>query len=229
MTDLTETIAPKSDQINADDLITGPRTITIREVSRNASPDQPINIYFQGDDNKPFRPCKSMRRVLVHVWGSNGVDYVGRSMTLYRDPEVTFGGAKVGGIRISHMSHIDGKQTMALTAAKARRKPYVVEPLRDAPQREQQRAAEGESLPDHIAKMAEDMAQQGVEAFRSWWNTPEAKGWWGLLKPQLSHYQQLASKADQAKSNEPGEDPFGLTDSAGESDDGGELIAPDDR
>jgi hypothetical protein len=31
-------------------------------------------------------------------------------MTLYCDPEVQFGGMKVGGIRISHMSDIDGEE-----------------------------------------------------------------------------------------------------------------------
>lgn len=130
MTDLSTTIAPKSDQLNADDLIPGPRTITVTRVNGNKDPDQPISVYFEGDNGKPYKPGKSMRRVLVYLWGKNGEDYVGRSMTLYRDPEVTFGKDKVGGIRISHMSHIDGEQTMPLTVTRGQRKPYVVQPLR---------------------------------------------------------------------------------------------------
>ena len=53
-------------------------------------------------------------------------------MTLYCDPEVKFGGVKVGGIRISHMSHINGRQSLMLTTTRARRSEYFVEPLTDA-------------------------------------------------------------------------------------------------
>jgi hypothetical protein len=130
MTDLGTTIAPKSDQLNADDLIAGPKTIRVTKVTSNpGAPEQPISVYFDGDNNKPYKPGKSMRRVLVQVWGKDGDAYVGRSMTLYRDQGVQFGGIAVGGIRISHMSHIDAPVTMALTATRASRKPYTVKPL----------------------------------------------------------------------------------------------------
>jgi hypothetical protein len=71
-----------------------------------------------------------MRRVLVHCWGADGNVLRGRRLTLYRDENVQFGGIKVGGIRISHMSHIDREITMALTATRAKRTPYTVKPLR---------------------------------------------------------------------------------------------------
>lgn len=132
--DMTMFITPKSDQLNADDLIGGPRTITVTKVSANqGSPEQPVSIWFEGDGGKPYKPCKSMRRVLVHVWGSDARSYAGRSMTLYCDPSVQFGGMKVGGIRISHMSHIDKEQTMALTATRAKRAPFTVHPLKAEP------------------------------------------------------------------------------------------------
>jgi len=127
-------IEPKSDQLNADSLIGGPRTVRITGVSANeGSPEQPISIYYDGDDGKPFKPCKSMRRVMVACWGPDASKYVGRALTLYRDPKVQFGGMQVGGIRISHMTDIDEKKTMALTASKAKRAPYTVLPLADAP------------------------------------------------------------------------------------------------
>ena len=123
--------APKSDQLNSDDLIGGPRTVTVTGVRANeGSAEQPISISFEGDNGKPFKPCKSMRRVMVHVWGADAKNYTGRSMTLYCDPDVQFGGLKVGGIRISHMSHIEAPQTMALTATRARRAAFTVQPLR---------------------------------------------------------------------------------------------------
>jgi hypothetical protein len=130
--DVGATIAPKSDQLNADDLIVGPRTITLTAVKARASTgqgDQPIALCFDGDNGKPYLPCKSMRRVLVHCWGRDGAAYVGRSLTLYRDETVAFGGATVGGIRISHMSDLDRAVTMSLTASKASRKPFTVKPL----------------------------------------------------------------------------------------------------
>jgi hypothetical protein len=129
MTDLSRTIAPKSDQLNSDDLINGPMTIVVRDVTQGSSPEQPISIYFDGDNGKPYKPCKSMRRVLVQLWGKDGAQYPGRAMTIYRDPDVMFGGMKVGGIRISHMTGLESPVTMALTATKASRKPFTVKPL----------------------------------------------------------------------------------------------------
>lgn len=123
------TITPKSDQLNADDLIGRTMTIKVREVSIRAGEDQPVSFFFEGDDGKPFKPCKSMRRVIVHAWGANTAEYVGRSMTLFCDPNVTFGKDKVGGIRISHLSDIDADLTMALTVTRANRKPYTVKKM----------------------------------------------------------------------------------------------------
>ncbi len=129
MTDLSQTIDPKSDQINADDLIAGPRTITVTRVVGNSDKDQPVSIFFEGDKGKPYKPCKSMRRVLVHLWGNDGGTYAGRSMTLVRDPKVKFGGIEVGGVRISHMSHIDTDTQLMLTSTRGKRDPYSVRKL----------------------------------------------------------------------------------------------------
>lgn len=132
--DMTQFVIPKSDQLNADDLIGGPRTITVTAVKANeGSAEQPVSIFFDGDNGKPYKPCKSMRRVMVHVWGADAKNYIGRSMTLYCDPNVQFGGMKVGGIRISHMSHMEKAQTMALTATKSKRAPFTVQPLEGGP------------------------------------------------------------------------------------------------
>lgn len=125
---MLSTIVPKSDQINADDLIGKTMTITVREVKFSGGQEQPVSMYFDGSD-KAFRPCKSMCRVLVAAWGPNAKEYVGRSMMLYRDPSVKWGGLEVGGIRISHMTHIDTAMTMALTATKGARKPFTVKPM----------------------------------------------------------------------------------------------------
>lgn len=128
--DMTQFIAPRSDQLNADDLIGGPRTITISRVRASEStPEQPVEIHIEGSD-KPYKPCKSMRRVMVSLWGADASQYVGRSMTLYLDPEVQFGGMKVGGIRIGEMSHIDKDAQLVLTASKTKRAPYMVRKMK---------------------------------------------------------------------------------------------------
>lgn len=126
------TIVPKSDQINADDLIGRSLTITITEVKFSGGTEQPVSMYFDGSD-KAYRPCKSMCRVLVANWGPDAKNYVGRSLTLYRDPKVKWGGLEVGGIRISHMSHIESSVTMALTTTRSNRAPFTVRPLADPP------------------------------------------------------------------------------------------------
>lgn len=123
------TIVPRSDQLNADTLIGQTMTITITEVEINPMGEQPVVMHWEGEAGRPYKPGKSMRRVLVRAWGPDATTYTGRSLTLYCDEGVVFGGVRVGGIRISHMSHIDAPITMALTEKKGSKKPFVVKPL----------------------------------------------------------------------------------------------------
>ena len=128
MLDMSPVIVPKSDQISADDFISGPRTYQIESVVINNGTEQPVNISLVGE-NRVWKPCKSMARVLVAAWGPDAKLYSGKSVTLYRDPKVKWGGLEVGGVRISHMSHIERPLSMALTATKGRRADYTVKPL----------------------------------------------------------------------------------------------------
>ncbi|MCU7527433.1 hypothetical protein LRM64_19600 [Prescottella equi] len=131
--DLTESIAPRSDQLNAEDLLSGPRTVTVEKVTKGSA-EQPVNVHLVEFPGRPFRPSKTVRRILVAAWGADASGYAGRRMTLFRDPAVRFGGQDVGGIRVSHLSHIDKRLTLALTVTRGRRAPYVVEPMPAAPQ-----------------------------------------------------------------------------------------------
>jgi hypothetical protein len=177
MTDLAKTIIPKSDQLNADDLLTGPITITITGVRGCDEADQPVAINFEGDGGKPYKPCKSMRRVLVHCWGADGKTYAGRRATLYRDEGVQFGGIKVGGIRISHLSHIDREIEMALTVTKARRAPYRIKPLRaEVRQATPPRAAASQPDPDAWDHAA--WAQAMREAADAITDAADLQAWW---------------------------------------------------
>jgi hypothetical protein len=125
---MTATIAPKSDQLNADDLISGPITVTVAEVAAG-SPEQPVDVRLVEFPGRAYRPSKSMRRILVSAWGAEASAYTGRRITLYRNPEIMFGRDKVGGIEISHLSDIDKPLTVALTATRGRRKNFTVQPL----------------------------------------------------------------------------------------------------
>lgn len=128
--DISQTTAPKSDQLNFDDFLAGEsKTIKITDVSKTSAPDQPIAISYEGDNGKPYKPSKGMRRVLLAIWGRESQNYIGRTLVLYGDPKVKFAGQAVGGIRISHMSDIAEKVTLALTESKANKKPFTVQPL----------------------------------------------------------------------------------------------------
>lgn len=151
MTNMREAIIPKSDQLNSDDLIGRELTIKITGVTVRGGQEQPVAVSYDGDGGKPYKPCKSMCRVMVATWGADASKYVGRSMTLYRDPKVKWAGMEVGGIRISHMSHIEETMTMALTVTRANKKPYVVKPLvvakEPAPQQSPATARPGDDPP----------------------------------------------------------------------------------
>jgi hypothetical protein len=133
--DLTKSIEPRSDQFNAEDLLTGPRTFTITDV-RAGTEEQPVRVFLaEGPEGRPWIPAKTMRRLLVLAWGAESDAYIGKRVTLYRDPTIRFGPDTPGGIRISHMSGIGRKPLVAqLTEKRGKRVPYKVEPLpEDAP------------------------------------------------------------------------------------------------
>lgn len=124
---LRDTIIPKSDQLNADSLLAGPITVTVTDVRRGTS-EQPIDILITGG-HQPWKPCKSMRRILISAWGENGKAWIGKSMTLYCEPSVKFGGVAVGGIRVSALSHIESDLAISLTTTRGKRSPFTVKKL----------------------------------------------------------------------------------------------------
>lgn len=128
ITDLRDTIVPKSDQLNADQLLGGPMTLTITDVSRG-SEDQPVVIDYEGSNGRPYKPCKSMRKVLIYAWGEDGSKWVGRSITVFNKPDVKWGGVAVGGIRISHMTDIPSDLQLALAETKGKKSPFTVKRL----------------------------------------------------------------------------------------------------
>lgn len=156
--DITETLAPKSDQMDAVDLLGGARTFTIEEVTKGSS-EQPVQIRLL-EFPRPWRPGKSMRRVLAACWGADASQWHGRRVRLFCDPRVKFGGEEVGGIRIAALSHIDGEKKVPLIVTRGKSAVFKVEPLIEQPA-------------PKIATAEEIAASSDRDELRSWWQAAD--------------------------------------------------------
>lgn len=104
--DISHTVLAKSDQLNAADIPHDGVIIKIRGVRVTSDKQQPVHVFFNGDDNRPWKPNLGTRRFLLNAWGADASKWIGRSVQLYNDKDVIFKGEKSGGIRIKAMSHI---------------------------------------------------------------------------------------------------------------------------
>ena len=129
--DISDTLAPNSEQLDAVELVGGDRIFTIERITKGNA-EQPINIFF-ADFPRPWRPGKSMRRVLAHAWGTDASVWIGRRVELFCDPAIVFGGKAVGGTRVRRLSHIDKPVKTPLIVTRGRSEVYTVDPLPDAP------------------------------------------------------------------------------------------------
>lgn len=127
------TAEPRSDQWNSDDFIGGARTFTISGVKVGAA-EQKYDIDLVEGAGRVWRPPLTVLRLLIAAWGDEAAAWVGRRVTLYRDPTIRFGSDQVGGIRVSHMSDLPGGKslTVKITSARGRKEPHTVEPLIEA-------------------------------------------------------------------------------------------------
>lgn len=124
---IEDTLAPASDQLDAIELVAGPRTFTVERVTAfNA--EQPVNVHFV-EFPRPWRPSKGMRRVLAACWGVQAGEWTGRRITLFFDPDVTFGKEKPGGTRIAALSHIDKPKQVPMLVSRGKSALYTVQPL----------------------------------------------------------------------------------------------------
>jgi hypothetical protein len=145
--DISETLAPTSDQLDAIELVAGPRTFTVESVSAGSA-EQPVQIKLEGFP-RVWRPSKGMRRVLAAGWGVQASAWTGRKVTLYYDPDVTFGKDRTGGTRISHMTDLPGNRPLSVPLLITRGKSamFVVQPLKDEqPKQQPSNGVAGEQL-----------------------------------------------------------------------------------
>ena len=142
--ELRHAIQAKSDQINAVDLAGGPLVCQILDVLRGSA-DQPVSIKVDAHP-QPWKPSKTSLRVLCACWGADPQVWIGRFVVLYNDESVKWAGSAVGGIRTSHMSHIDGRKTVMVNETRGKKCAQIVEPY--YPEGAQQPAAEVPFYPD---------------------------------------------------------------------------------
>jgi hypothetical protein len=197
--DISDTLAPNSDQLDAIDLIGNPRTFTITKVSKGST-EQPVDIHL-AEFPRVWRPGKSMRRVLAACWGTDASVYVGRRVTLYCDESVRFGNDVVGGTRISHLSHIDKPKSIPLLISRGKSATFKVQPL----------AEPNEPTPAELAEQtAAALTDATTEAeVREWGNRAHArslldlspKGATGTLREMVQ--ARLAELASETPADEP--------------------------
>jgi len=152
-------IVPKSDQLNADDLVAGPITVKITGV-RVGDKDRPIFIDLDAYEKRPYKPCTMMRRLLVSVFGDEPKPWIGQRMTLFRDPQVQYKGDTVGGIRISHVSAITEPKNLILTEKRGRRIEWIVYPLDDRTDQQ----GNDEQIKQALAEIAATATEEGLKA-----------------------------------------------------------------
>src|SRR3546814_4361366 len=78
MTDISDTLAPNSDQLDAVDLRgRAPQVFAVTRVDVRPSAEQPVSVHL-AEFPRVWRPGKSMRRVLAFCWGSDSAHWTGR-------------------------------------------------------------------------------------------------------------------------------------------------------
>lgn len=169
------TAPPRSDQLNGDDFSGGrTATVTITGVKEGSTDLAPYDISLAEVENRSWRPPLTVLRLLMALWGDDSSEWVGRKVTLYRDDTVRVGKEVMGGIRVSHASHLPtGNKpfTTRITVTRARKSPVTVQPIAaDAPT----------STPaqTHTEPTAEEVAaERKPDTLRKWWtiSSPERK------------------------------------------------------
>lgn len=200
--DVTKAIEPRSDQQNADDYMTGPKTVRVKSVDVKNTAEQPVWVYLEGHEGKPWKPSKTALRCLAAIWGADASKWAGLSLTLYADPDVTWGGVKVGGIRVSHMEGLDAPRTLMLTKTRGKKGATVIKPLvvEKAKQPEKPAAQPEPEAPtidkDALFSDARENAALGKDGMRKWYVT-KSKPEQAMLKEILEELQTTAAKADE--------------------------------
>ena len=107
-------------------------------------------------------------------------------MTLYCDPDIKFGGVKVGGIRISHLSNIERDMAVSLNVTKGKKGEFIIKKLADI-----------RSISEMKALLSE-AAKGGVRDLQAMWKKLNAdeRGCFGDACPD--EFKKVAKDFDDA-------------------------------
>ena len=136
MANIAKAIEPKSDQQNAVDYQTGgPRVFTVAGTSDYLDEKRrpKVAVHLVEAPDRPFKPSATNLRLMVIGWGQDDAVWTGRRIKLDLDPEVRFGGEKVGGIRVVALSNMEQPFTAKLPTTRGKKAEFRVEKLDDAP------------------------------------------------------------------------------------------------
>lgn len=128
--DIRAATKPKSDQLNYETFLTGPQTFTVSKVTPGDR-DHPVFIHMNECPATPYKPSKGMLKCIAQPdgWGDKSSQWVGRSITLYGDPTVIYGGVEVGGIKVATLSDINGDYETLISARRGVRKPHLIKKI----------------------------------------------------------------------------------------------------
>ena len=190
MADMSKTIIAKSDQLNAADLIGGSITIKITKVNVGSpTSPQPVSIYYEGDNGRPYKPCLGMRRALIVLWGKESDNYVSKSLTLFRNPDVLWAGKKEGGIQISHASDISSKKIISVRVSSKSTTSITVDPID---------VKKVKPADPELIKKGDEAAKGGIQSYIKWRDgLPEDKK--EQIRPNNREWSRTARQVDEDK------------------------------
>lgn len=124
-------IKKNTDQLNYEDFIGGVlMTVTIAKVEKGRKEAQ-YDIALVGDD-RYWRPPATVLKLLKLAYGDEAANWEGKHAALYGDPDVKMKNVKVGGIRVSHLSHIEKPLTPSLVITRGQSAVFTVNPMAEA-------------------------------------------------------------------------------------------------
>ena len=189
--DVTKMCAAKSDQINAIDLISGPRIAKITDVKIFTETDQPIHVILDGDTKRPWKCSKTSVRTLAALYSHDASKWIGKHIEIYCDETVLWGGQPVGGVRQSKAEGITSPKRLQLTRSRQKKESVVINPLTEDAIKAHYESVTAPTPP----AIDRGQLRAQMEAVAS---DAQAKGkWWrGLTEEEQAVVREMAAEKD---------------------------------
>lgn len=190
--DVSKLCEARSDQLNAIDLISGPRVVKITDV-KIVSGEQPIHVVLDGDGKRPWKCSKSSVRVLAACYGVDANNWIGKHIEIYCDETVVWGGLQVGGVRQSKAEGLSKPLRVMLTKSRQKKEATVINPLSADDIAKKYGAQDKPAAPPTpTPEVDRDQLRTDMEKYA---NDPDGKrDWWaGLSAGERAAVKELAN------------------------------------